>query len=130
MTRLNNKGQTLVLFIVILPLILLILLLVIDIGFVYGRKIELDNINKMAISYGLDRINKVDIKEKIEEYIKLNDDNLDSIDIRIVDDEVLIEIIDNCEGVISKIVGKDYYEVKSVYKGIWSGKKKDIKVVE
>ena len=47
--RLNNKGQSLVLFIVIIPIIIGIMVMVIDIGNVIYEKQELDNINKISI---------------------------------------------------------------------------------
>ena len=39
----NNKGQTLVTFIIILPILLIILALVVDLGFIYIEKRNIDN---------------------------------------------------------------------------------------
>ena len=46
MFKLNNKGQSLVMFVLILPLLLFIMVLVIDIGNIILSKQELDDINK------------------------------------------------------------------------------------
>ena len=40
MFKLNNKGQTLIMFILLIPLILVIMALVIDTSFVYKEKIK------------------------------------------------------------------------------------------
>ena len=50
----NNKGQTLVLFVLILPIIVFIMLLVIDVSNMFITKQELNNINKIVLNYGLD----------------------------------------------------------------------------
>ena len=52
----NNKGQTLVLFVLILPIIIFIMLLVIDVSNMFITKQELNNINKIVLNYGLDII--------------------------------------------------------------------------
>ena len=53
---LNNKGQSLVLFIIIIPIILGIMAIVIDIGNIIYENQELDNINRIVLDYGLDSI--------------------------------------------------------------------------
>ena len=51
---LNNKGQSLVLFIIILPILIFILILVIDVGKIIVLKQELNNISEFVLDYGLD----------------------------------------------------------------------------
>ncbi len=57
----NNKGQTLVLFVLMLPIIIFIMLLVIDVSNMVITKQELNNINKMVLNYGLDIIEEENI---------------------------------------------------------------------
>jgi len=45
----NNKGQSLILFVLLFPIIFLILVLVYDIGNMILLKLELDNINKLVM---------------------------------------------------------------------------------
>ena len=41
----NNRGQSLVMFVLVIPILLMILILVLDIGRMYLERRELDNIN-------------------------------------------------------------------------------------
>ena len=56
MLRLNNKGQSLVMFIILLPILLLILTLVYDVGNAIYEKDRLSNTNYMVVDYALDNI--------------------------------------------------------------------------
>ena len=49
----NNRGQTLVMFILMLPLLLIVLCLVVDIGMLSLEKKKLENTLKDAIYYEL-----------------------------------------------------------------------------
>lgn len=54
MKRLDNKGQSLVMFILLLPIMLGVMALVIDCGNVMIRKNEIGNVIEMVLDYGLD----------------------------------------------------------------------------
>lgn len=101
---LNNKGQVLVFFVLLIPIFLLILILVIDIGNVSYQKNALDNICNLASEEAIN----LD-KEKLEEYIKLNDDKLDSI---IIEDNK-ITLKKKIEGTLSQIVNIKVFNVES-----------------
>ena len=58
---LNNRGQSLVLFVITLPVLLIVLVIVIDIGRVISLKQELNNISELVLDYGLDYLNDVGI---------------------------------------------------------------------
>ena len=60
----NNKGQTLVLFVLILPIIIFIMLLVLDVFNMFITIQELNNKNKIVLNYGLDIIDKENIDSK------------------------------------------------------------------
>lgn len=60
MLRLNNKGQSLVMFIILLPILLLILTLVYDVGNAIYEKDRLSNTNYMVVDYALDNIDSID----------------------------------------------------------------------
>lgn len=52
----NNKGQSLVLFILILPILLGIMVLVIDMGNVFYKKNEINNTLEFVLNYGLEMV--------------------------------------------------------------------------
>ena len=121
MNKLNNKGQSLVMFVVILPVIIMILMMVVDIGKMVNLKSELDNINYIAISYGLDNISDDDIQDKIRKLIYKNKLGIDEVKIEIDDGEVDITLVD-----LILLKESNILRVRSSYSGIISDEKKII----
>ena len=109
----NNKGQTLVLFVLMLPIIIFIMLLVIDVSNMVITKQELNNINKMVLNYGLDIIEEENIENKLEDMINKNISTNEHT-MKIDDGTIEIDLKKEIKGIITK---KKIYEVKSVYKG-------------
>ncbi len=124
MNKLNNKGQSLVMFVVILPVIIMILMMVVDIGKMVNLKSELDNINYIAISYGLDNISDDDIQDKIRKLIYKNKLGIDEVKIEIDDGEVDITLVDGIDLILLK--ESNIFRVRSSYRGIISDEKKII----
>lgn len=91
MLKLNNKGQSLVMFIILLPILLLILTLVYDVGNAIYEKDRLSNTNYMVVDYALDNIDSID-EDDLNTLILENDNNLDDISIMIIDNSVDISL--------------------------------------
>lgn len=127
---LNNKGQSLILFIMVLPILLLILIISIDVGRIIVRRQELDNINKIALNYGLDKQNDPEIQKIIIDTIKLNDNTIDKIEVLIDDDKIYIKLNDTLNGLLSKIINISKFEIESSYYGYIDNNKKRIERVE
>ena len=126
MFNLNNKGQSLVLFILLIPILLGIMVLVIDIGnAMYYRK-DLDNINKLVIDYGIDHINDDNVLSDMKELAKLNNKKI-SIEIRLADMEFYAKSSYYVNGIFSNIFNTRGYLVKSEYKGYKDKNKNVIK---
>ena len=123
---LNNKGQSLILFIVILPILLLILVLVIDVGRIIVLKQELDNINKIVLDFGLDNLDMDDLNNKMVELVKLNNIELDDININLVEDKLYIELNMDTGGMLSGLVDISIFDIKSSYVGYIKDEKKII----
>lgn len=124
MNKLNNKGQSLVMFVVILPVIIMILMMVVDIGKMVNLKSELDNINYIAISYGLDNISDDDIQDKIRKLIYKNKLGIDEVKIEIDNGEVDITLVDVVD--LTLLKESNILRVRSSYRGIISDEKKII----
>lgn len=125
MFSLNNKGQSLVMFIVIIPIFLLILTLVYDVGTAIYEKNRLSNTALLAVNYGLDKIDNIE-KEELIEYIMNNDNKLDNIDVNIKENEVEIKLSKKIKGVIGKMFNFDITDVNVCYKGKLIQGKKEI----
>lgn len=111
MKTLNNKGQSLVFFVLILPLLIMIACFAIDMGYLTNEKMKLDNINKLALNYYLD--NNVS-KEELQNLIIKNDDSIMNILIEL-GDEKCITLNKKVNSLLGNIFGFKSYEVNSSY---------------
>lgn len=116
MFKLNNKGQSLVMFIVIIPIFLLIVTLVYDVGTAFYEKNRLANTNYMVIDYALDNIKNVSEAELVD-LIQRNVDNLNYVSIFIQDNEIEIILSKDIRGILGNMFGFDLITANSKYKG-------------
>ena len=127
MIKLDNKGQSLVMFVLIIPIIILIFTLVIDIGNVIVNKQELDNINYLTIEYGLDHIDEDDIETKLINMVNSNDNKVEQVSVVVRDDKININIMKKVSGIfIEKI---KIFNIYSNYEGYIENDKKIIERV-
>ena len=130
MLKLNNKGQSLVLFVVLLPILLFVIVLVVDVGSIMTSKQDLNNVNYMMVDYGLDNMEKENIESEITNYILLNTNKLDDIDVMVVDNEVYIYMKKYEKSLISNIFNINGFEIVSEYKGTIVNDKKSIERIK
>lgn len=124
MFRLNNKGQSLVMFVVIIPIFLLVFTLVYDVGCAAYEKNSLSNTSYMVIDYGLDNINKISESELIELALR-NTDNINNISINIDRNNIEVKLSKDIKGIVGKMFGFNLIVANSEYKGtIIDGNKK------
>ena len=115
---LNNKGQSLILFVIVIPILLFILILVIDIGKAINLKQELNNINKIALDYGLDKIDDADeVEVELKELVKLNNNEIDKIDIKFDSDKIYLNISCNMDLIFTSLGDLSLFEITSSYVG-------------
>ena len=113
----NNKGQTLVMFVMILPILLMIIMMVIDIGRMVQRREELDSINYILVDYGLDNIEINNLEDKLREILDKNDKSIDIVKINIDKESLEVEVI--LRDKVDLLILKDnkLFRVKSDYIG-------------
>lgn len=95
----NNHGQTLILFIFILPIVVSLVLLLINYSILSSEKIKLENNLKSAIEYGLNlKLNNTaidltndEIKNKLDYLLKQNI-TYDTLDITVNDKSIMIAL--------------------------------------
>ena len=124
----NNKGQSLALFVILIPLILMLGVYAVDIGYMKYNQNKLDLVNKEAIDYALDNISDLN-KEKVRDLIILNDKDVKTINIEDIDNGIQIEIDKSFKGLFGSFINKDVYDVKSVFEGTIIDGKKNIERV-
>lgn len=112
----NNRGQILVIFIMILPVILIGVACFIDSSYLFYQKNRLDQIN-MDVLKSVE--NRVDIsEEEIERLILLNDTKIVNEDISIDKTDTMVSniSIDNylyVDSIFGRLIGFDEYKIKS-----------------
>lgn len=126
---LNNKGQSLVMFVLIIPIILLILVFVYDVAGALYEKNRLSNTSYLACEYALDNIGSIDENDVIS-YILKNSDDLNNISVIIKDNIVDIELDKNIKGIFGKSFNFDLIEIRSKYEGTIIGGKKNIERIK
>lgn len=122
----NNKGQSLVLFILILPILLGIMVLVIDVGNAIYTKNKINNIIEMVIEYGLENNYE---EEKLKKLINYNL-KTDNYQVEIKDEIINIKVEAEINGIISNIIDINSFKILSEYKGYMENNKKVIKKVK
>lgn len=123
MKSLNNRGQTLVLFVMLLPIMLLVMVLVFDIGKSIVEKQKLDNISFMIVSYGIEHSKDDNIDGTLKELVTLNYKDATDVEILIKDDYVSVSLSGKVKGVFGNLVGKSNFKVRSYYIGNINDKK-------
>ena len=123
---LNNKGQSLVMFILLIPILLGIMVLVIDIGNVIYYKQDMDNINNIIINYGLDNMESSTVLTDMRELASLNNSKL-NVEIRFNDMEFFVSSSYYVNGIFSNIFKYKVFLVSSKYMGYKDGDKNIIK---
>ena len=125
MLKINNKGQSLVMFVLIIPIFLLILTLVYDVGNAIYEEDRLSNTNYLTIEYGLNNIDTVtenDLKNLIEQ----NTSNLKYIYVTIEDNQIEIKMEKDAKSIIGKMFNFNLVKIISHYKGKIINNQKEI----
>lgn len=125
MLKINNKGQSLVMFVLIIPIFLLILTLVYDVGNAIYEKDRLSNTNYLTIEYGLNNIDTVtenDLKNLIEQ----NTSNLKYKYVTIEENQIEIKMEKDAKSIIGKMFNFNLVKIISHYKGKIINNQKEI----
>ena len=81
MKRMNNKGQVLVAFILMIPIILLMCVAITDVGLMNIESRRVNNTVRNSVKYGINNLGKTNIKDTMKSLIMDNLKNVDSISI-------------------------------------------------
>ena len=115
----NNKGQSLITFVLVLPLIVLVMAFVIDSSLSLSEKNKLDGI----ITSNMEEALKNDIRDenKIRNAIKSNDQM--DVMVSIVEDELRVIVKVNKKSIFAKVLNFDYYKLEFNYCANYQDKK-------
>ena len=110
----NNKGQTLVVFIIFIPVIILLMAFIVDTSLMYIAKSKLNDLSKTIIKEIYDIEDK---NNKVEELLKVNEINYNNYDVEINDNKVILSIEEEIDSVFGRMIGNESYTIKSEITG-------------
>ena len=105
----NKKGQVLVLFIIILPLMIMMFAIIVDMGVVMNAHNHLESVTRMAIKNVFDKNEK---RQNIEKLMVQNDVLTNNLEVNILDNEINIKNKIEVDSIFGKIIGIDKYDIK------------------
>ena len=111
---LNNKGQSLVVFVILLPILLLFMAFIFELGNITYLKSKYENEIKSTIEYGLKHQEDENLESKLN---RLLDENLEgNKEINITESSIEIHITHNPNGIYSELF-KQQFEINLTYIG-------------
>lgn len=115
----NNKGQSLITFVLFLPIVVMVMAFVIDSSLSIMEKNKLDGI----ITSNIEEALKSDIRDenKIRNAIKKNDQM--DISVSIIDDTLQVIVKSNKKSVFGKLLKFNYYNLDFNYCADYTSKK-------
>lgn len=126
----NRKGQVLVMFVILLPIFLIIMTLLIDIGNLILTNNEINDVSYMVLEHCLDRLDEEDIIDTSKELLKLNNKNLKITSFKIENGEVYLDVNYQVKGIISNIVNIKLFDINNKYRAYIKDDKKIIERIK
>ncbi len=112
----NNKGQTLLAFVLLLPIFLIFMAFVIDTGYLLKENTKLNSLTKTVLKETQEFIDSSVYKEKIEGLYELNQAHLSELNITEDNNGEHIEAIEKIPSIFGKLIGLNEYEIKVNYR--------------
>ena len=106
----NNKGQTLVLFVALLPFIFMLFVLIFDLAFLSSEKTKLDSIASSSLQSIVMQKKDIDL---VKDNIKKNDSNIKINEIN----NNSICLSKKIKPIFGGILGYDIFNIKTCLKG-------------
>ncbi len=104
----NKKGQTLVLFIILIPILLGLAALLVDTSYIVSKNVELKELSRTIIT----KLYQEDDEQKIIEMFKNNDIPVENLEIDKNSDWLKIKNTYEIESIFGKIIGLNKYKIK------------------
>lgn len=115
----NNKGQTLIIFVILIPILILVAALVVDIGLMTFEKERYRGIIENGIEEYFDTGNV----EETEKIFSLNDIPKEEYTIIIQENQIEVSLNTSIEAIFGKIINIEEYEIKMNYVGTKEGER-------
>lgn len=104
----NKRGQTLIIFVMLIPIILTMAALVIDVGLLYYKKNEYTGIVEESIKEYFKDENLTNALETLT----LNGVSLDDTEINVSDNKITVTLDTKVDSIFGKVIRINDYEIK------------------
>ena len=115
----NNKGQTLIIFVILIPILILVAALVVDTGLMAFEKERYRGIIENGIEEYFDTGNV----EETKKIFSLNDIAKEEYTIIIQENQIEVSLNTSIEAIFGKIINLQEYEIKMNYVGTKEGER-------
>ena len=115
MKRLNNKGQVLIIFVALIPVMILLFTFLVDYSNILYHQNKLNSVTKTALYYVRDNKENVSV-DKVKELVKRNDNTVNILVCEEKDNIFTLKLSKTISSVFGRIIGKDTYTITSIYK--------------
>ena len=115
----NKRGQTLILFIILIPILLGFGAFIVDVSLVISKNVELKEVSKTIIKDVIDQPSE----EKVNRLFLENHIPTDQLKVQIDDDEMRIQNEYKIESIFGAIIGIKDYDIKVDIVGILENEK-------
>lgn len=114
MNRQNEKGQTLVSFALILPILVMLFALVIDTGYTYLEEKQLKDGVLIGLKYGM-KHHEEDVKDQVRELIVENVDDISILNIYVEENQIKIQAKKPKKNIFTSMFLNDSSELEVIY---------------
>lgn len=112
----NKKGQTLILFVLLLPLLILLMAFVVDTGLVLKERTRLNSVTKTILKTTFYNRMDGDYQEKVTELFHQNNIPIEHLIIEVEENIITIQNEYQKESTFGSIIGIKDYKIKGVLK--------------
>lgn len=112
----NHNGQTLVAFVIVVPIFILLLAFVVDTGFILKEYTKLNSLTRTVLKTNYQKRFDDDYTEKITKLYKKNSIPTENLEVIVNDSEVKIINFYAIDSIFGKIIGIKNYDIKTKIK--------------
>lgn len=105
----NKNGQTLILFVLFLPMIIILAAFVIDIGLLTNAKIKLDQTTTTILKEFYEKRMSSELDSEIEETFLKNKISVEKLKIDVSEDYLKIQNEDQIKSIFGRLIGIEEY---------------------
>ena len=109
----NNKGQALILFVLLLPLLLLLMAFVIDTGMILKEKAKLDSTLRTVLKTTYKDKEEENYEERLTKLLEENEIPCTNMELERKENKIRLQIMYEKESIFGKIIGLNTYKIKS-----------------